>query len=344
MNRTSIIRIILSIAVPIFSLGLPACIHVNIQNPRGQGPTELYEKTIASDRTGSPCLAVLTCGLAGSGAASKVLLVPIRGAIVERDDLNRNVTPGMIKRQLDKARKDAQIRAVILKVNSPGGAVGATDVIYRQLKNYSEEKKVPVYAHIDTVGASGAYYIAMATKRINARPTAQVGSIGVVIRTFGVMGFMEKAGLQYRSIKSGKHKDTLSPFTELTEEERAHYRAQIMRSYERFLGVIETSRGDRLPKERLRRLADGNVYDAETARSSGLIDSTDYFDEFYEKIKEENGLRETSLIAYMPPGTENINIYDITAPEAPASLEDFLGSVYRLHRNGLYYIWDPGAY
>ncbi len=324
---------------------LSACIHINVDGPGSRQPPRLQEVVLDSEDAGSPCLSALTCGLIGGGARSKVLVIPFSGTIVETDEMYRNVTPGMIKRQLDLAVRDSRVRAVILKINSPGGAVGATDLIYRQLKLYSQKQNIPIYAHVDTIGASGAYYAAMATKRINARPTALVGSIGVILRTFGVVGLMEKMGVQYRSVKSSKNKDSLSPFTEMTKEDEEFYRAQILRSYERFLGIVLEARRDRLPEANLRRLADGHVYDAEIALKEGLIDSVEYFEPFYESIKKENNLTQASLIAYLPPGAEYTNIYEVTgSPDRQPSLEEILSSAYAQHRGGLLYLWDPGVY
>ena len=346
IGRFSLLHGLLSIALPsLAALFLTtACISINLNNPN-RGAKRLSEVTLHTDRQGSGCLMLMTCGLVGSGPANTVLVIPLRGAIVEQDDLGRNITPGGIKRQLDMARRDPSIRAVILKINSPGGAVGATDVIFRQLQRYSTQQKVPIYAHVDTIGASGAYYAAMAARRINARPTAMVGSIGVILRSFGVTGLMQKVGVQYRSVKSGKNKDSLSPFTELDKADEAHYQHQITRSYDRFLKIILASRSDRIAEARLREVADGRVYDARSAKDSGLIDSIGYFDTFYEEVKKENGLGEARMIAYLPAEASNNNIYEVNAPpEPPASLEEFFDAATLLHRNGLYYIWDPGVY
>ena len=92
-------------------------------------------------------------------------------------------------------------------------------------------------------------------------------------------------------------------------------------------------------------MADGRVYDARSAKDSGLIDSIGYFDTFYEEVKKENGLGEARMIAYLPAEASNNNIYEVNAPpEPPASLEEFFDAATLLHRNGLYYIWDPGVY
>ncbi|MEQ9365864.1 MAG: S49 family peptidase [Leptospirales bacterium] len=211
------------------------------------------------------------------------------------------------------------------------------------LAAYTREKKIPIYAHIADIGASGGYYVAMAAREVNMRPMGIVGSIGVIIRGFGVAGLMEKLGIEYRSIASGEMKDSLSPFKEMTDEERAYFMQQIDRSYDNFLDIILKSRSEQLTRESLRPLADGRVFDAETALKNKLIDSTAYLDEYLERIAGANNWRDVRVVAYLPEGSagSNPNLYSIGGG-APLSPTQKLMLLAQLSGHRLFYLWEAG--
>ncbi len=331
-------------AMLLIALALPACfndVYVSLSPVLpGQGGGDLEEVQLepTSDADSGSCL------YSPSASGPKLLMIPIDGVIGEGGFLAGGYTnPGYIKQVLDRAEQDPEIKGILLRINSPGGTVSASDLIYRMISEYSSANNLPVYAHIADIGASGGYYVAMAAKEVNMRPMGIVGSIGVIIRGFGVSGLMEKLGIEYRSIASGKMKDSLSPFKEMNEEERAYFMKQIDRSYANFLNIILESRSKQLTRKSLEAVADGRVFDAETALKNKLIDSTAYLEEYLERIAGENNWREPRLVVYLPEGAagSNPNLYSVGGA-APLSPTQKLMLLAQLSGHRLFYLWEAG--
>lgn len=275
----------------------------------------------------------------GSRLSKKqVLLIPIEGEILgQKEPGGGAVYPGQIFRLLSTA-VTSDFDAIIVKITSPGGSASASDTIYRMISRFARQRRVPVFVHIEDVGASGGYYIAMAGSHINASPVAVVGSIGVIIRTFGVLGLMDKVGVEYRSIKSGRNKDILSPFSELTEEQKKALQKQIDENYETFLSVIRRGRGNRISTAKLRRIADGSIYTAEQAKSLGLVDTVMPFEEYLEHVAREIGSSGLRVFSFLPEGRRDYNIYNTSLPVSISPQARMM----RLVRSGVYYVWEGG--
>lgn len=306
----------------------------------GSGNSELEEVQLYPNNPA----AAGSCLGGGTDTGAKLLLIPIDGVIGDGGFLAGTATnPAYIKRVLDLAEQDNEIKGVLLRINSPGGTVSASDMIYRMLLDFREASDLPVYAHIADIGASGGYYVAMSASEINMRPMGLVGSIGVIIRSFGVAGLMDKLGVEYRSIASGKMKDSLSPFKELTEEERAVFMEQIDRSYDNFLDIILKARSNRLSERDLRVLADGRVYDAETALGNQLIDSTGYIEEYIEQLSGKHNWGTPRVIAYLPEGLAGpgTNLYSVGG-SVPVSPAQKLLMLAQLSGHRLFYLWEAG--
>lgn len=280
------------------------------------------------------------CGLFGK-SQDKVLLIPIQGFIGESTLRRSGTSPGNIYKILQNAAGDGSIKALLLKIDSPGGTVNASDLIYRMLSDFGKDHKLKIYVHIDGVGASGAYYIAMAGKHINARPASITGSIGVILQSFSVRGLLDKAGIEYRSITSGPNKDILSPFREMRADEKAFLQGQVNQTYERFLKVILESRGSRLTEARLREAANGNIYSPEQALAFGLIDSSLYLDEYLSIIKSETGIRSLTVVSYIPENRSEPNLYE-TESEDYSTMAELMSLFSMLQQNRLYYLWEAG--
>src|SRR5512147_121535 len=158
----------------------------------------------------------LTEEVIGGSGRDKVLLLDISGFISDRDsNLPGGKEPGLVARvreALDRARQDDRVKAVVLRINSPGGGVTASDMLYHELRKFKQETGVKVLAHIMDVGTSGAYYAALAADRITAQPTSVTGSIGVIMYRLDATGLMQKIGLQSVEISSGDRKGMGSPF------------------------------------------------------------------------------------------------------------------------------------
>jgi len=194
-------------------------------------------------------------------AADKILVVSISGVISEgkdgavwdRDD----DLVARIKEELTLAAEDEHIKALLLRINSPGGTVTASDIIYHEIMAFKEKRKVPVVAVIMDLGASGGYYIAVTGDRIIAHPTSVTGSVGVIMLRVSAEGLLQKIGVEASAIKSGAKKDIGSPFRPMTEDERAIFQSMINGFFSRFLDVV--SKGRSLPADQLKVIADGRV-------------------------------------------------------------------------------------
>jgi len=191
-----------------------------------------------------------------------------------------------MKASLKKAVEDDDVKAIVLRINSPGGEVTASDTIYHAVKQANDEK--PVIVFMDATAASGGYYVACGAREIMANETTLTGSIGVIIQTLNYHELFGKVGLESLVFKSGKYKDILSSSRKMTEEEEGLVQDMVMEIYDKFLSVVAESRA--MTKEELRNgMADGRVLSGEAARDAGLIDDTGYIEDAYERAREIAG-------------------------------------------------------
>jgi protease-4 len=278
----------------------------------------------------------------GSGA-DKVLLIDLAGVLAEEPILTLESRPQVpllarVREELEKAEEDARVRAVVLRINSPGGTVTASDILYHEITRFKERRKVPVVASILDVGASGGYYVALAADRIVAHPTTVTGSIGVLMLTVDASGLLEKIGVSATYVKSGALKDMGSPFRSLRPEERALFQDLIDRFYGRFVELVARSR--KLDEARVRAFADGRVYTASEALGLGLVDRIGYLEEAIGDARSAAGLAEARVIAYRRPRQYRATIYSSAEAPAPAAT---LADLARIVVSGprFLYLWWP---
>ena len=210
--------------------------------------------------------------------------------------------------KIDKAEKDPQVKAVVLRINSPGGGVTASDIMYRRLLEMKKERKVPVVAAIEDVGASGAYYIACSSDAIVAAPTAVTGSIGVIVQTFSLTGTMAKLGIDTKAITSGPMKDMASPFKPLSPEDQKVLQQMVTEFYGRFVDVVAAGR-PKLARDAVTKLADGRIYTGEQALAAGLVDATGDVKEAVAEAKKRAGLKAVKTVMYDRPWGYKANVY-----------------------------------
>ncbi|MEK7870750.1 MAG: signal peptide peptidase SppA [Nitrospirota bacterium] len=278
--------------------------------------------------------------ISGKGK-DKILLVDVSG-VISGEEEGLGGEPGLVERikeELTKASKDNRIKAIILRINSPGGTVTASDIIYNEIMRYKEKNGVKVIASIMDLGASGAYYIAQSADRITALPTSVVGSIGVIMIRVDIGGLLEKIGVEANPIKSGEKKDMGSPFRPLTPEEQEIFQSVIDSMHERFLGVIVKGRGIEL--ERLKKIADGRIYTAGQAKAIGLIDGIDYLDDTIESTKREAGLDDASVVVYYRPSSYKNNIYSKISGERADLVGIGSREIRDMIRPRFMYLWLP---
>lgn len=171
--------------------------------------------------------------------------------------------------KLDKIRKDPQVKALVIRINSPGGSVAATQEIYEEIEKIKNTGKKVVVSMGD-VAASGGYYVASAADKIMANPGTITGSIGVIAEMGNVEELFKKIGVKIEVIKSGKHKDIGSPVRPMTPEERKMLQDLINNAYEQFVTAV--AKGRNMPYEKVKELADGSIYTGQQAKENGLID------------------------------------------------------------------------
>ena len=197
--------------------------------------------------------------------------------------------------QIERANEDADVKAILLYVNSPGGGVTASDVIYHALEAVDK----PIVVLMGDLAASGGYYISMASDWIIANPNTLTGSIGVISEFPNADGLLEKVGVDFVVITSGPRKDFGSPYREMTEEERQYWQAIIDEAYSGFVAIV--AEGRNLPVEQVLPLADGRVYTGRQALEAGLIDALGYEEDALAKAAALGGITgEPRIIEYTP--------------------------------------------
>ena len=280
----------------------------------------------------------------GTGKA-KVLLVEISGMISSEEKEGFRPTPSMIasvKEQLSKATKDESVKAVVLRINTPGGTVTASDIIYHELKTFKASRKIPIIASIMDLGTSGGYYIAAAADSVMAHPSSVTGSIGVIMLTVNARGLLEKIGVEATAVTSGPRKDMGSPFRTMTTEERAIFQGLIDSFYHRFLTIVQEGRSN-LHMDQIKKLADGRIYTGEQAKAEGLVDEIGYLEDAVELAKKKAGLTEAKVVTYTRPGEYSNNVYSkVLRPAGLAGLADL--DMMAFVRGGspqFMYLWMP---
>jgi protease-4 len=272
----------------------------------------------------------------------KILLVPVRGFISDNPrDLplsRRRSTVQEVVSLLKKAEEDKDVKAVILKVDSPGGSVTASDILYHEILGYKERSGAKLVALAMGVAASGGYYISLPADFIIAHPTSIVGSIGVVFLRPNVGGFMEKIGIEVQVDKSGRNKDMGSPFRKATPEEQQMLQSLIDEMAARFLTLVERHRKTAQVEE----VSSARIYSAAEAIRLGLVDRIGYVDDAVREAKSLAGLPEDAkVVVYRRTEFSNDNVYNTSTakPGAPElSLID-LGDALPPLRSGFYYLW-----
>lgn len=282
-----------------------------------------------------------------SHGTDKILVISVEGEISDSPKSggglfsmgSHDSMVAVIKEELKKAKNDSQIKGVILKIDSPGGGVTASDIIYHELMEFKEQKKIPVVALFMDVAASGGYYVAMASDGIVSHPTAITGSIGVIISGINVKDGLEKIGIKDQSITSGANKSILSPLREFTPEQRKIIQSVVDQMYERFFKIVKKNRS-KVADARLRLIADGRIFTAEQALQEGLVDRVGYLQDAVDHLKKMSnytGSDSPSIIHYGYDKRQNRNFYHNSYAE-PGN--DMISSLLKLNSQRKFmYLW-----
>lgn len=273
---------------------------------------------------------------AGEGDVN-VVRIPITGMIM----LGEN-SPWMINttefalRAIRRATLDEDISGILLEVDSGGGGVTASDIIYHALKQFKAAKEGRVVVAImgDTA-ASGAYYISLAADYIIAHPTTITGSIGVIMQSYNVSQLAQKLGVSDVTVRSGENKDLLNAFQPVSNAHKEIIQETVNAMYERFAGLVAENR--KLPLSKVKQLADGRIFTSEQAKANGLIDEIGYIEDAYSKLAEL--LDEKSVCIYRYQERENFLNF-LKRPKYGLSTE--LQNLLKERGPQLQYRWNPG--
>jgi protease-4 len=255
--------------------------------------------------------------LQGDGP-DKVLLLEVSGVLSFRRPWappgfpRGESLPTRLRADLDRARKDPRVRALLLRIDSPGGTVSSSDVLHHEILAFRKETGVPVVALIVEKGLSGGYYTALAADEIVALPTALVGSVGVFVAKFDASGLLERWGVRSEITKSGPQKDLLSPLRPLSDEERQTLDGIVGDLRDRFVATLKASR-PALTEADLAAVATAAPFSATRALELHLVDRLAYPDDAFRLALERAGLERGRLVAYRASEPEGGGPYALWA-------------------------------
>lgn len=276
--------------------------------------------------------------LSKKSSANKIAVLHVSGMITSGD--------GFVKRQIDRIREDDAIKGIVLRIESPGGSVYGSDFILHHLKQLRKELEVPMVVSMGSMAASGGYYIAMAVgdqeKSIYAEPLTTTGSIGVIIPHYDVSGLMERYDVKDDSLATHPRKTMLSMTRPMSDDDREVLGKYIGHAFDRFKEVIYEGR----PKladdpEALDVLATGEVFTAEQAKESGLVDEIGFIEDAIDRVLELAKLDKdsTRAITYSRP----VSVWDAVGVQSPQEVSEVsvLRSLMELNTQQAYYLASP---
>jgi len=286
----------------------------------------------------------------------KILLIDIDGVIGGSNEMSSFFggddfsMVARVQEVLDRARRDDDVRAILLRIDSPGGTATASEQIYTAIMRFRQERGIPVMAQFLGTAASGGYYIAMSADTIQAHPTTITGSIGVIFSSLSFAGLMEKIGVEDQTVTGGIYKDAGSPFRRLSDVEREQLQLIVDDLHERFREIVALGRPN-LPPDQIRTLSEGQIFSASQALSNGLVDQIGTIEDAANTLEERLGIEQSRVISYHRPRQIRRNLYTQAAmvPSLSGGASGFSAEAWALKqlaqilaRPGFHYLWWPG--
>lgn len=266
---------------------------------------------------------LLSSGTSSFSAGKKVGIIEVRGAITD----SKNTVD-----QLVAFAKDNAIKAIVLRVDSPGGGVGPSQEIYAEVARITQNK--PIIVSMGSVAASGGYYIAAPANKIYANPGTITGSIGVIMEFTNVLELMDKIGLRTRVVKSGTHKDIGSSVRDMTTEEQALLQGLIDDVHSQFVAAV--GEGRNLAEEHVRQLADGRIFTGKQALQLGLVDELGGLRVAVAEAARQGGIVGEPTIIY--PKQPSVSLIDYFVGTTFSKVEHYMMTN---HTSGLQMVWSP---
>ena len=259
------------------------------------------------------------------GFGERIAVVDIEGVIVQ---------PKTVADQLKRYGDDSSIKAIILHINTPGGGVAASQEMYDAVKRVRDQKKKRIVASIETVGASGGYYVASATNKIFADPGSVVGSIGVIAQWVNYGDLMRWAKLKDITLKAGELKDAGNPSRDMTPEERAYFQSLIDDMHGQFIHAV--AQGRKLKEEDVKAIANGRVWTGEQALQLKLVDQIGDFQACVEDTAKSVGIKGEPTLVH--PEKERRTMLDLLFGDASELLPDLRAKVLQ-NNPSFFYLW-----
>jgi len=256
----------------------------------------------------------------------KIGVIPIEGTIMDSEP---------VVSQLVNFEKDRRIKAIILRINSPGGGVAPSQEIYREVGKIKETKKV--IASMGSLSASGGYYIASAADKIVANPGTITGSIGVIIEFVQLEDLLKKIGVNMEVLKSGEFKDIGSPHRKMSKRDKALIKDLISDIQTQFVNAVASGRD--LPVEKVEEIADGRIFSGSQAKALGLVDLLGNFQDAVDLAKKMTGIKGDVTLAY--PKKDRSKLWDLVFQEATRA---FYGALRNNLNTHIEYRWDGLLY
>ncbi|MCL1926575.1 MAG: signal peptide peptidase SppA [Syntrophorhabdaceae bacterium] len=251
-------------------------------------------------------------------AGKKVAVLPITGAISESEQLVE---------YLKRYGKDNSVKAVVLRINSPGGGVAPSQEIYEEVRKLNAKK--PVITSMSSLAASGGYYIASATRKIYANPGTMTGSIGVAMPFVNMKELVEKIGIKGMAVKSGEFKDIGSPLRDMTPQEREVLQSVVDNVHMQFVNAVAVSR--KLPVEDVIRIADGRIFTGEQAKALGLVDELGTMEDAVRDAAKQGGISGEPKV--VSPPKKRVSLLEIIREETRSMIDWKTGGAIPLQLN-----------
>ena len=332
MNR--VMRILLPCLLVLVGVGcgFPSFLITPVSNS-----TRLQERVVQAGKTGD-----------------KVAMIEVEGMLVNARQGGflqpQENKVSLFTQQMRAAARDKSVKAVVLRVNSPGGTVTASDTMYEIVKDFRKKTGKPVVASTQEVAASGAYYISCAADKIVAHPTSVIGSIGVMFNTMEFEGAMGKLGIRARAVKSGPLKDMGSPFKAISDHELAVMQEMVNEYFDRFVEIVATHRPVKEERpvmpldEKYAGVYSGRVFSGAKAVELGLADQEGQLDDAIKLAKQLGKASGAKVVMYRRPYGYGGSIYASgeSTPRPQGNVIQFTLPESRMFLpGGFYYLWEP---
>jgi protease-4 len=293
---------------------------------------------------------ILAMPLGNSGCACdgpRIAVLDVDGLLLNQDftgPLSMGENPvSLFREKLDAIASDALVKAVVLRINTPGGSVTATDILWHDLRQFKQRTQLPIVACLLDVAAGGGYYLATAADVIVAHPTSVTGGIGVILNLYNLRELMGQFNIQSQEIKSGKHIDMGTPLRNLPDDVRKLLEQMASEYHDRFRGLVTAARPRVDPKKET--TFDGRVFTSRAALELGLVDRLGYLDDALAMAREMSHCAQAGPVLYRRANDPARSLYAVT-PNTPLQATLFPLSVPGMDRTKLptfLYLWQPEA-